>query len=158
LSPQITQMNADKKDDKNERDPETYAIIGAAMAVHSELGSGFLEPVYQKALAIEFEIEEIPFKREFPFEIRYRNRVLDCKYRTDFVCYDSIIVELKALDSLQDAHYAQVINYLKATGINRALLLNFGSPRLDHKRIVYNYHLRHLRTKFRNGFWDSRNL
>ncbi len=93
-------------------------------------------------MAIELEMRQIPFKREFPVEVRYRDRVLSCQYRADFLCYDSIVVELKALDALHDALYAQVINYLKATGMNRALLLNFGASRLEHKRIVYDYHLR----------------
>jgi len=138
----MTQMNADEKSNADSRDPQTYAIIGAAMAVHRQLGSGFLEFVYQEALAVEFEIAHVPFRREVPIEIRYRDRVLGCKYKADFVCYDSIIVELKAVDRLDTVHQAQVINYLKATGLNRALLLNFGASRLEYKRLVLNYNQR----------------
>lgn len=120
-----------------ERDPETFKIIGAAMAVHGPLGQGFLEAVYQEALAIEFAAQAIPFEREVPLEVKYRGQVLACSYRADFVCYGAIIVELKALGTLDDAHYATVINYLKATGFHRGLLINFGAPSLEYKRIVY---------------------
>jgi GxxExxY protein len=119
------------------QDPQTYAIIGAAMAVHSELGHGFLEPVYQEALSVQFELSKIPFQREAPIEIRYKGRVLDCQYKADFICFREVIVELKAVAQLEDAHYAQVINYLKATGFRRGLLINFGGPSLEWKRIVY---------------------
>ena len=128
-------MNTNAED----RDPQTYAIIGAAMRVHSGLGHGFLEKVYQEALAIEFEVTGIPFARESPCEIRYRDRVLACGYIADFICFGEVIVELKALDDLNDQHRAQVLNYLKATGIKRAILLNFGASKLQYERIVLNY-------------------
>jgi GxxExxY protein len=125
-----------------ERDPETYRILGCAFAVHSQLGSGFLESVYQEALAIEFEIGGIPFRREAPITVLYRDRPLVSQYRADFLCYDGVIVELKAVSRLDTCHEAQVIHYLKATGMQRALLLNFGAPRLEYKRLVLTKHLR----------------
>ncbi len=118
------------------RDPETFAIIGAAMEVHRELGAGFLEPVYQEALAIEFHGRAIPYEREVDLQIAYKEARLDCTYRADFVCYGGVIVELKALRAISSVEEAQLLNYLKATGIERGLLLNFGAPRLDYKRMV----------------------
>ena len=119
------------------RDPRTYEIIGAAMEVHRELGPGFLEPVYQEALAIEFELRGIPFRREVELPIHYKSRRLDTKYRADFICYDqAVIAETKALSTLSGNEEAQVINYLKATGIEVGLLLNFGERSLVHKRFI----------------------
>ncbi len=132
MNPQISQMNADK------RDPETYAIIGAAMAVHNELGHGFLEAVYQEALAIEFERLKIPFVKETKIEVNYRGKILSASYRTDFICFNTILVELKALQKLTGIEEAQVINYLKATGLSKALLINFGESQLKYKRLVFN--------------------
>ncbi len=132
-----------------ERDPETYALIGAAMGVHSLLGRGFAEKVYQEALAVELELRGIPFKREVELCVKYRNVVLACGYKADFICFGSIILELKALDTLVDAHLQQAINYLKATGYTRAVLLNFGAARLDYRRIVFN-HLRQSATSADN--------
>ena len=122
-----------------ERDQETFAIIGAAMEVHRVLGHGFLEAVYQEALAEEFTIRGIPFRREVELPVMYKGRELKTAYRADFVCYGSIIVELKALEKIGGTERAQVLNYLKATGINRAMLLNFGSPSLQHERLVLNF-------------------
>ena len=118
-----------------EQDPQTYRIIGAAMAVHCELSSGFLEAVYQEALAIEFEARQIPFKREVYLPIRYKGNLLSCAYRADFICYDEIIVELKVLAMVTKANQAQVYHYLKATGYQRGLLLNFGANRLQFHRL-----------------------
>ena len=120
-------------------DPQTYAIIGAAFEVHKQLGSGFLEAVYQDALASEFQLRSIPFSREHLIPITYKGVTLPTVYRADFVCFNEILVELKALKTLSIIEEAQVIHYLKATGLKRALLLNFGSPKLIHKRIVLNY-------------------
>lgn len=122
-----------------ERDSETFAIIGAAMEVHRELGRGFLELVYQTALALEFQDRSIPFKAEVALPIRYKNKLLTCAYRADFVCFESIIVETKALATLTGADDAQLINELKATGMQRGLLLNFGAASLEHKRLVLNF-------------------
>jgi GxxExxY protein len=120
----------------SEQDPQTYAIIGASMAVHNELGHGFLEAVYQEALAIEFKEQGIPFEREKPLAIHYRDVRLDTNYKADFVCYGAVIVELKALSGLDPAHDAQVINYLEATSIERGLLINYGTPKLQYKRLI----------------------
>ncbi|MDH4202842.1 MAG: GxxExxY protein [Phycisphaerae bacterium] len=115
-------------------DPQTYAIIGAAIEVHKQLGCGFLEVVYQKALAIEFADSEIPFKKEVQFPISYKGQDLDCYYQADFVCYNDIIVELKALDVLTGQHESQLINYLKASRCKRGLLINFGQRSLEYRR------------------------
>ena len=117
-------------------DPQTYAIIGAAMEVHRVLGQGFLEAVYQEALAIELASRQIPCRREVPLEVRYKGQVLSTAYRADFVCYEEIIVEVKALERLSGREIAQVLNYLKATGFQRGLLINFGAPSLQVKRLV----------------------
>ena len=115
---------------------ETYAIIGCAMEVHRHLGCGFLEAVYQEALEIEFQNRAIPFCREKVLEIQYKGSPLQKKYVADFVCFDKIIIELKALSSFTSEHYAQVLNYLKATGYRLGLLINFGTTSLGHKRII----------------------
>ncbi|HRH37398.1 MAG TPA: GxxExxY protein [Flavobacteriales bacterium] len=117
-------------------DPETYAIIGAAMEVHAELGPGFLENVYHAALARELELRDIPSAHQVELPVVYKGVKLPCSYRADLICFDSVVVELKALDKLSGAEEAQLLNYLKATGIRRGLLLNFGSPRLQVKRMV----------------------
>lgn len=117
-------------------DPETFAIIGAAIDVHKELGCGFAEPVYQEALACELGDRKIPYRREVPFDVVYKGRVLKTTYRTDFVCFGSTIVELKALTHLSGNEEAQVLNYLKASNLNKALLINFGERSLRHRRFV----------------------
>ncbi len=112
-------------------DPQTYQIIGAAMAVHRELGCGFLEAVYHPALAIELTARGVPFASEVTLPIFYRRSLLSVGYRADFVCYDAIIVEIKALSSLSGVDDAILINYLKAAQLRRGLLLNFGARSLD---------------------------
>ena len=120
-----------------QRDPETFAVIGAAMEVHRQLGRGFLELVYQTALALEFQERGIAFQAEVALPIRYKSKLLTCAYRADFVCFDSIIVETKAISNLTSADEAQLINELKSTGLHRGLLLNFGAASLEHKRMVF---------------------
>ncbi|OQZ00137.1 MAG: NADH:ubiquinone oxidoreductase [Candidatus Brocadia sp. UTAMX2] len=132
MNPQITQMDADKKDS------ETYLIIGAAMAVHRELGNGFLEAVYQEALEKEFSRQGISYVREQELKICYRGQELKTCYKADFVCFGNIIVELKALQQLSGNEESQIINYLKASGLNKGLLLNFGTRQLQYKRFVFN--------------------
>ena len=114
---------------------ETYQIIGAAMEVHKTIGCGFTEPLYQEAFEQELRLREIPFQREKIFRVTYKGKELKKEFRPDFVCYDKIIVELKAVDDFADEHFAQVYNYLKATGMQVGLLINFGKKSLDYKRI-----------------------
>ena len=121
----------------HKKDAQTYAIIGAAMTVHGELGSGFLEAVYQAALEIEFQHQGIAYEREKRLPVHYRCVAIG-EYQADFVCYGAVIVELKALQKLSGVEEAQVINYLKASSLNRALLINFGNQSLQHKRLVFN--------------------
>ena len=115
---------------------EAYNIIGACMEVHSILGQGFLESVYQEALAIEFEKRKIPFVKEKKLEIEYKDVKLEKYYIADFICYDNIIVELKALTDLTSNETSQVLNYLTITGYSLALLVNFGQKSLEYKRLV----------------------
>ena len=119
------------------RNPQTYAIIGACMEIHKQLGCGFLEAVYQDAAVIEFRLREIPFENEVSLPIRYKNILLPTHYRSDFVCFSDIIVEFKALSVLSTVEEAQVLNYLKATGFRRGLPINFGAPSLQYRRLVW---------------------
>ena len=120
-----------------EQDQESYAVIGAAIEVFNELGSGFNEIVYHLALAKEFKSRKIPYTSEHPLPVSYKKEVI-ATYRADFICFDGLLLEIKALTRVGNLETAQVLNYLKASGLRRALLLNFGSPSLQHKRIVYS--------------------
>jgi GxxExxY protein len=133
----MTQMDTDSERSPA-GDPQTYAIIGAAFEVHKLLGQGFLESVYQEALAWELSERGIPFLKEQDLSVQYKGHILKCSYRADFVCYREIIVELKAIGSLTTKEHAQLLNYLKATGLSRGLLLNFGASRLETKRFRYD--------------------
>jgi GxxExxY protein len=115
---------------------ESYQIIGACMRVHSELGAGFLEAVYQEALTIELKTTGIPFEKEKPIDIYYKDHLLEKKYLADFVCYERIILEIKAVKDFNGEHFSQVLNYLKATNLRLGLLVNFGSQSLQYKRFI----------------------
>ena len=119
------------------RDDRTYQIIGAALEVHRHLGGGFLEVVYGDALELEFQERGIPYQREKELQIYYKDRVLPHYYKADFICFDSIVVELKAVENLTVESQAQVLNYLAATGCKVGLLLNFGRRSLEKKRFVF---------------------
>ena len=118
---------------------ESYAINGALFSVHRELGVGFLERVYQDALEYEFRERGIPYEREKNIKIMYKGKPLGEPYRADFVCYGKIIIELKAVKTLEDTHYAQILNYLKATKMKLGILVNFHDIYIVPKRIVNTY-------------------
>lgn len=115
---------------------ESYKIIGACLEVHKNLGCGFLEQVYQEALAIELSELNIPFEREKALSITYKNKILEKTYIADFVCYSGIILELKAVKEICDDHRAQIINYLKATKMKLGLLINFGQKSFKYERFI----------------------
>jgi GxxExxY protein len=117
---------------------EVYSVMGAAIDVHRELGPGFLEAVYQEAMEIELATRSVPFSAQLPLQIQYKGKPLEKEYIADLLCYDQIIVELKALDKLTGKEQAQVLNYLKATACRVGLLINFGSAgKLEWKRFIY---------------------
>ena len=115
---------------------ESYAIVGACMKVHRALGPGFLEAVYEEVVEKEFIVQNIPYKRQVKLDLYYEGVQLKKYYRADFVCYDSIIVELKAVTQIPSVFYAQLQNYLKCTNMELGMLINFGTPSLTYKRIV----------------------
>ena len=114
---------------------EAYEIIGAAMAVHNALGRGFTEKVYQEALAIEFQERGIPFQREMEIHAVYKGVTLSTTFIPDFICYDKIIVELKAVKELEDVYRAQALNYAKISDMRLSILINFGEQRLVAERL-----------------------
>ena len=122
----------------NTYDQELYAIIGAAMEVQNEMGEGFLELVYHDALNVELGLRGIPYETEKLIAITYKGRPLDRTYKADLVCYGNIVVELKSVEKLKAEHTAQLLNYLKATGMPMGVLINFGEKPLRYK-IVPNY-------------------
>lgn len=116
---------------------ESYAIMGACFEVYNEMGCGFVEPVYQECLEMELALRGIVFRRKAELEVHYKGRRISRKYIPDFICWDKIILEIKAVSQLADVHRAQVHNYLKATGLKLGLLINFGHhPKLEYERIV----------------------
>ena len=114
---------------------ESYKIIGAAMEVHRLLGCGFVEPVYQEALEKEFVLRGIPYEREKELSVSYKGTQLSKTFKADFVCYGKIILELKAVKEFADEHYAQIYNYLRASGLDLGLLINFGSASIEFERV-----------------------
>jgi GxxExxY protein len=119
----------------DQRDPETFAILGAAMEVRRQLGCGFLEAIYRSALRIEFALRDIPFVSEPELLVHYKTRLVG-RFRPDFLCHTDVIVEVKALPSIASVEVAQTLNYLRVGNASRALLLNFGPTGLDFKRLA----------------------
>ena len=119
-----------------EFDELSQNVIGCAIEVHRNLGPGLLESSYRQCLACELSHACIPFQMELPLPVRYKGNLLTCGYRADFICYEDLLVETKAIAELTRADNAQLINELKATGLQRGLLLNFGAPSLQFKRLV----------------------
>jgi GxxExxY protein len=119
----------------NDRDPETFAILGAAFEVRRHLTAGFQENVYGGALAIEFGLRRIPFEAQVELAVHYKDQIVGC-FRPDFLCYGSVIIEVKARSAIASGDIAQTLNYLTASKATRALLLNFGSARLEFKRLI----------------------
>jgi len=116
---------------------KSYAIQGAIFEVYKTMGSGFLESVYQECLEKEFELRKIPFKSQKEIRLNYKNILLNQTYRADFICFDSILIEIKAVSQILDVHRAQVLNYLEASNLKLGLLVNFSSfPKVDIERIV----------------------
>ena len=115
---------------------ESFAIIGACMKVHRALGAVFLEGIYEEALEREFQTQQIPFERQVKLDLYYDNQKLTKQYRADFVCYDTIIIEIKAVAQIPTAFYAQLQNYLKCTNMELGMLINFGTSSLTYKRMI----------------------
>ena len=116
---------------------ESYVIVGACMNVYKEKGCGFLEPVYHECLEIEFSFQQIPFLSKPPQTLQYRGHTLVQTFTPDFLCYDAIILKIKAVSALADEHRAQVLNYLSATGCRLGLLVNFGHyPGIEYERLL----------------------
>jgi len=116
---------------------ESYEIMGACFEVYKEMGCGFLEPVYQECLEMELRRRGIPFTAQRELVLRYKDQPLEQRYKPDFICYDKIILEIKAVKNLADEHRAQVHNYLKATSFRLGLLISFGHyPKVEYERIA----------------------
>lgn len=124
-----------------ERDPRTYAIIGAAMEVHRQIGPGFLEAVYHEALKIELTERRVPFASEARIPIKYKGRTLASYYQADFICFDQVVVEIKALKNLTSIEEAQILSYMRVARLSVGLLINFGTPSLQRKRFVMTHSL-----------------
>ncbi len=119
---------------------EAYKIQGAAFEVYKEMGCGFLEAVYQECLENEFLLQGIPFSSQLELKLKYKGKTLMQTYKPDFICYGKIIVEIKAVKEFTNEHQAQVLNYLKSTGMELGLLINFGShPKAEIKRLIWSH-------------------
>jgi GxxExxY protein len=117
---------------------EVYNIMGACFQVYKDKGQGFVEPVYQDCLEIELSYRQIPFERQRQFKLKYRNQELKHYFTPDIICYGQVILELKAVSEIADEHRAQLINYLKVTGMRVGLIINFGHhPGLQWERMVF---------------------
>ena|ERR1700733_12834562 len=116
---------------------ESFEIMGACFEVYREKGGGFVEPVYQECLEIELGLRRVPFKAQQELALTYKGQLLKSKFKPDFICYDKIVLEIKAVSGLTDEHRAQVQNYLRATGMKLGLLVNFGHyPKVEYERIA----------------------
>lgn len=115
---------------------ESFAIIGAAMEVYNQLGSGFVEKVYQDALEIEFELRGIPYKREEHLPVFYKGRQIKHDFFVDFICYDKIVIECKAVSEILNIHKIQTLNYIKINNLKLGIVINFSNQSLEYKRIV----------------------
>ena len=141
MKPQITQINRcnfmTNKDDGFLYKDLTYKIIGIAMEIHRELQSGFLEAVYEEVMSKELKKAKIPFENQVRIDIYYKGEKLDKQYQADFIIDKKVLVELKGISKITDIERAQVINYLKATGLKVGLIINFGGKSLEWERVVY---------------------
>ena len=118
---------------------ESYRIIGACFEVYKQKGCGFTEPVYQECLGLEFSLQQIPFVAQPELQLEYKGRLLTQYFKPDFICYDKILIEIKALGNLIDVHRAQALNYLNATRFDLVLLVNFGHhPKIEYERIAHS--------------------
>jgi GxxExxY protein len=116
---------------------ESYGIIGACFNVYKEMGNGFLEAVYQECLEMEFSDKKIPFETQKDLQLKYHDQILKQTYKPDFLCYNKIIVEIKALSKIMDEHRAQILNYINGAGFKLGLPVNFGHhPKLEYERFV----------------------
>lgn len=130
---------------------ESYKIIGACFEVYNQQGFGFTEPVYQECLEVEFELQKIPNVSQPKIPLQYKGRILEQFFRPDFICFDKIIVEIKSVSALTDAHISQTLNYLNATKFDLALLVNFGEyPKLSYKRLAGRKHNPDIRKEIEN--------
>ncbi len=117
---------------------ESYKIMGACFEVYNHIECGFDEPIYQECLEIDFRLRDLPCVPQVSLPITYKGQLLEKYFKPDFCCYEKIILEIKSVSALDEAHRSQVHNYLKATGFKVGLLVNFGARReLEHERIVY---------------------
>ena len=116
---------------------ETYQILGACFEVYNEMGRGFLEPIYQECLEVELQLQKIPFESQVTLELEYKGQKLGKRYQPDLICFESVVVEIKAASSLATEHEAQLLNYMNAGGFEVGLLVNFGHfPKLEYTRLV----------------------